>query len=58
VNRFTERFRTGERVRSREVQILEEENFVLKKKREYESEKKKDAPMRGMDRRAPPMLTP
>jgi hypothetical protein len=33
VNRFTERFRTGgrRRVRSKEEQFLEEENFVLKK---------------------------
>jgi hypothetical protein len=36
VNRFMERFRTGgcRRVRSKEGRFLDEENFVLKKKRE------------------------
>jgi hypothetical protein len=49
VNRFTERFRIEgrRRVRSREVWILEEKNFVLKKKRECEREKEEGIPMKG-----------
>jgi hypothetical protein len=41
MNRFTERLRTRgcRRARSKEVRFLEEENFVLKKKRECEREK-------------------
>jgi hypothetical protein len=49
VNRFTERFRTRggrRRVRSREVRILEEENFVPKKKRECERKKEDVGPMK------------
>jgi hypothetical protein len=55
VNRFTERYRTRgcQRVRSREVQILVVESFVLKKNRECEREEEEGAPMRGIDRRAP-----
>jgi hypothetical protein len=46
VNRFTERFRIEgrHRVRSKEVQFLEEENFVLKKKRECEMEEEERTP--------------
>jgi hypothetical protein len=34
-------------VRSRDVRILEEENFVLNKKRECEREEEEWVPMRG-----------
>jgi hypothetical protein len=41
VNQFTERFRIGRRrrVRLKQRRFLEEENFILKMKRECEREK-------------------
>jgi hypothetical protein len=46
VNRFTEIFKIGgrRRVRSKEGQFLEEENFVLKKKKECKREKEEGDP--------------
>jgi hypothetical protein len=51
VNQFTERYETKgrRRVRSREGQNFVVENFVLKKKREYERKKKERTPVRGIE---------
>jgi hypothetical protein len=51
VNQFTERYETKgrRRVRSREGQNFVVENFVLKKKREYEREKDERTPVRGIE---------
>jgi hypothetical protein len=50
MNRFTKRFRSRgrRRVRSKEGQFLEEENFVLKKKRECEREEEEEETREGV----------